>query len=210
MIKRILIKIAMFVWTLAERMKRKAEWVEYQKLRRQFKRIGQGSIFPFMDYQIIGAENIEIGDSCHFGHRVRLCAYNDYLAQSFKPNLSIGNGVSICNDIHIGCIDSIKIGNRVLMASRITILDHFHGNITCEDINTPPSKRPLSSKPVVIGDNVWIGEGVVIMPGVSIGDNVIIGANAVVTHSFPKNVVIAGVPAKIIKYLDKNNEERIG
>lgn len=87
--KKILIKIAMFVWTLAERMKRKAEWIEYQKLRRRFKRIGQGSIFFFMDYQIIGAENIEIGDNCHFDHRVRLCAYNNYLDQSFKPNLSL-------------------------------------------------------------------------------------------------------------------------
>ena len=69
----------------------------------------------------------------------------------------------------------------------------------------PTSKRPLSSKPVCIGNNVWIGEGVCIMPGVTIGDNVIIGANAVVTHSFPKNVVIAGVPAKIIKTLDGND-----
>ena len=43
------------------------------------------------------------------------------------------------------------------------------------------------------------------MPGVTIGDNVIIGANAVVTHSFPKNVVIAGVPAKNIKTLDGND-----
>lgn len=48
------------------------------------------------------------------------------------------------------------------------------------------------------------------MTGVTIGDNVIIGANAVVTHSFPKNVVIAGVPAKIIKTLDGNDKTRIG
>lgn len=63
----------------------------------------------------------------------------------------------------------------------------------------------MSSKPVCIGNDVWIGEGVCIMPGVTIGDNVIIGANAVVTHSFPKNVVIVGVPAKIIKTLDGND-----
>lgn len=97
------------------------------------------------------------------------------------------------------------IGNNVLVVSRVTILDHFHGNITTSDLLIPPSKRPLSSKPVCIGNNVWIGEGVCIMPGVTIGDNVIIGANAVVTHSFPKNVVIAGVLAKIIKTLDGND-----
>ena len=56
-----------------------------------------------------------------------------------------------------------------------------------------------------IGDNVILTTGCTIIGGVKIGDNVIIGANAVVTHSFPKNVVIAGVPAKIIKTLDGND-----
>lgn len=64
-----------------------------------------------------------------------------------------------------------------------------------------PALRPLSSKPVKIGKNVWIGEGVSIMPGVTLGDNVIVGANAVVTHSFPADSVIAGCPARVIRTL---------
>lgn len=58
-----------------------------------------------------------------------------------------------------------------------------------------PSKRLLSGKPISTGNNVWIGKGVSFMSGVTISDNVIIGAYAVVTHSFPKNVVIGGIPA---------------
>lgn len=53
--------------------------------------------------------------------------------------------------------------------------------------------------PVTIGNNVWIGGDATIIPGVTIGDNVTIGAGAVVTKSFPSNVVIAGNSAKIIK-----------
>lgn len=208
--KSLLENIAMCFYRNFKRIERKAEWLDYQNLRRQFKSIGATSIFPFMDYEVLGPEYIEIGEGCGFGRRLRLCAYNNYVNQSFTPKLSIGNGVHIGNDCHIGCIDSIKIGDGVLMASRITILDHFHGSITRQNFFTPPSKRPLSCKPVVIGKNVWIGEGVAIMPGVTLGDNVIVGANAVVTHSFPDNVVIAGVPAKIIKFLDSDDNKRIG
>lgn len=208
--KSLLENIAMCFYRNFKRIERKAEWLDYQNLIRQFKSIGATSIFPFMDYEVLGPEYIEIGEGCGFGRRLRLCAYNNYVNQSFTPKLSIGNGVHIGNDCHIGCIDSIKIGDGVLMASRITILDHFHGSITRQDFFTPPSKRPLSCKPVVIGKNVWIGESVAIMPGVTLGDNVIVGANAVVTHSFPDNVVIAGVPAKIIKFLDSDDNKRIG
>lgn len=102
---------------------------------------------------------------------------------------------------HIGCIHKIDIGDNVLLGSKVYITDHFHGEIKKDALTLPPIERPLCGKPVKIGNNVWIGDNVCIMPGVSLGDNVIVGANAVVTHSFPKNVVIAGVPAAIIKEL---------
>jgi acetyltransferase-like isoleucine patch superfamily enzyme len=92
----------------------------------------------------------------------------------------------------------------VLIASKVYISDHFHGNVTAEELDIAPVKRKLFSKgPVIIGDNVWIGEGVVIMPGVEIGNSCIIGANAVVTKSFPKDSVIGGNPARLIKVLNQ-------
>ncbi len=151
-----------------------------------------------------GAKYIIVGDNCSFDKRLRLDAYDKYGFQSFTPRINIGNGVSIQMDCHIGAINHISIGNNVLIASKVYISDHFHGSVTAEELNIEPVKRKLYSKgPVIIGDNVWIGEGVVIMPGVEIGDNCIIGANAVVTKSFPKNVVIGGNPARLIKDLNK-------
>ena len=60
-------------------------------------------------------------------------------------------------------------------------------------------ERSLSSKSVIIKDNVWLGEHVSVLPGVTIGENSIIGANSVVTKSIPANSIAVGIPAKVIK-----------
>ncbi len=143
---------------------------------------------------------LEIGTDINCDQRLRLDAYDSYLGYKYCPVIRIGNNVSLQKDCHIGAINKIVIGNNVLLASKVYISDHSHGEITLETLKLPPAKRPLFSKgPVIIEDNVWLGEGVVVLPGVTIGENSIVGANAVVTKSIPKNSVAAGNPARIIR-----------
>ena len=59
-------------------------------------------------------------------------------------------------------------------------------------------RESIQRKPITIGNNVWIGSGVIILPGVAIGDNAIIGAGAVVTKDINANKIAVGIPAKII------------
>jgi lipopolysaccharide O-acetyltransferase len=94
----------------------------------------------------------------------------------------------------------------VLIASCVFISDHNHGRYDELDMASspavPPADRPLSSKPVRIGNNVWLGEYVCILPGVTIGDGSIIGASSVVTHDIPANSIAAGNPARVIRVFD--------
>lgn len=158
-----------------------------------------------IDYpaNILGEKYIFIGNNFSSFSRLRLEAYDRHLDHTYTPSITIGNNVSINFDCHIACVNRIIIGNNVLFASKIFITDHMHGEITAEALKTPPSVRKVISKgPVIIEDNVWIGEGVAIMPNVTIGKNSIIGANSVVTGSIPPNSVVAGVPAKVIRTLN--------
>jgi maltose O-acetyltransferase len=72
------------------------------------------------------------------------------------------------------------------------------------------AKRRISgdeyTRPIVIKDNVWIGASATINPGVTIGNNVVVGAGAVVTKDVPDNVVVAGVPAKVIREIDQSDD----
>lgn len=125
-----------------------------------------------------------------------------------EKKLIIGKNCKIGDYVHIAAGERVVIGDNVLMGSKILISDLNHGNYSdiCEEStpNIPPDKRPIHTKPVVIGDNVWLGDNVCILQGVTIGDGCIIGANSVVTKDIPNKSVATGSPAKVIKVYDEN------
>ncbi|MGL6101471.1 MAG: DapH/DapD/GlmU-related protein [Fusobacteriaceae bacterium] len=119
-----------------------------------------------------------------------------------KDSIVIGNNVQINDNVHITGMQQVIIKDNVLIASRVYISDCTHGEYRKGEISLPNeivSERKLKSKPVLIEENVWLGEGVCVLPGVTIGKNSIIGANSVVTKDIPENSIAVGIPAIIIK-----------
>jgi acetyltransferase-like isoleucine patch superfamily enzyme len=94
----------------------------------------------------------------------------------------------------IGCFDRIVIGHRVKCGANTLITD---GDWHSED---PRSSKP---RPIVIGDDVWLGVNVTVMKGVTIGENSLIGAGSIVTKDIPPNVIAAGSPCMVIRPLVK-------
>ena len=151
-----------------------------------------------------GEKYISLGDYGSIGDYGFLTAWDFYAKadQHLSPTLTIGNNCTIGARSHITCTHSITIGDNLLTGPNVLITDNAHGEVERELLDTAPNYRPLYSKgPVVIEDNVWIGEKASIMPGVHIGKGAIIAANSVVTHDVPTYAVVAGMPAKVIKQL---------
>jgi acetyltransferase-like isoleucine patch superfamily enzyme len=164
-----------------------------------FKKFGKSIVrYPFS--KLLGAKYITIGDNVVFHKNIVLTAWDSYRGQNFEPEIIIKDGASIGDDCHISSINRIVIGKNVLFGKKITIVDNSHGLSTLESIKKPPAQRQLFSKgPLVISDNVWIGDKCTVLAGVTIGINSIIGSNSVVTKDIPPNSVVVGVPGRIIK-----------
>jgi acetyltransferase-like isoleucine patch superfamily enzyme len=166
--------------------------------KNSFASFGENSTLPSKKL-IKNPQFIKIGKNFRASYNLRIEAWDEYFHEKFIPEVNIGDNVTINSDVHIGCIGRVEIGNNVLIASRVYISDHSHGNTDIESLQIPPVYRPLITKgEMIIGDNVWIGEGAIILPGVSIGHNSLVAANSVVTESVQPFSVVAGVPAKVI------------
>lgn len=130
------------------------------------------------------------------------------ISRDEKRKLVIGKKCKIGDNVHIAAGEKITIGDNCLFASKIYISDISHGDYsdmeTASNPNIPPDERPLVTKPVSIGNNVWLGDNVCVLPGVSIGNGCVIGANAVVNKDIPDNCIAVGIPAKVIKKYDKD------
>lgn len=115
-----------------------------------------------------------------------------------KNALTIGAKTYINEAIIVaGNESTIRIGDNCALGYRVSIKAVTH------DLRKPTPTQSgsfmIREKDISIGDNCWIGDNVFIKEGVTIGDNVIVGANSVVTKSFPSNLIIAGVPAKVLR-----------
>lgn len=136
--------------------------------------------------------------------------------------LSVGENCYIEPPLHanFGC-KHVKLGNNVYANFNLTLVDDTYisigdntmigPNVTIATAGHPilPLLREKGYQfnvPINIGRNVWIGAGVIILPGVNIGDNSVIGAGSVVTKNIPENVVAYGNPCKIIRSINKHDE----
>lgn len=169
----------------------------YCKLRGLFVFINARLIrFPI---DIRGKKNIKVSKGFTTGVGCRLEAY----PTKEETTLFFGENFQMNDYVHITAMKSVIIGNNVLFASKIYVSDCSHGSYTGDEFdsnpNTIPHDRPLYAKPVVINDNVWLGEFVSVLPGVTIGKGTIVGANSVVSKSLPQYVIAVGIPAKPIK-----------
>lgn len=175
-------------------------------MKNKFKHIGKNTLLS-TNSTYRDTDCIYIGEESSIGEYTILTAWKNYshTQQQFTPEIHIGNHCDIGPQSHITAIHRIIIGDNVLTGPRVLITDNSHGGSNIELLDIAPKCRPLcSSGPVIIEDNVWIGEGAMIMPNVRIGKGSIIAANSVVTKDIPPYSIAAGVPAKVIRTMTKN------
>ena len=133
-----------------------------------------------------------------------------------------GVGASVQQGFNCDNGKNIRVGDHLIINYGCTILDvapvtmgdwvMIGPHVLISTVNHPLSPKGRRdrlgvAKPVTIGNDVWIGGGAVILPGVNIGNNVVVAAGAVVTKDVPDNVVVGGVPAKIIREIENDLEE---
>jgi maltose O-acetyltransferase len=138
------------------------------------------------------------GGSMRIGHK--FVTGNDVLVAS-SGSLVLGTNVFVNSFSRIVAHESIEIGDNVVIAAGVSILDHDHrthvenGALVVENLE-------FTSEPIRIGANVWLGDKVTVLKGVTIGDNVIVAANAVVTKDVAAGTIVGGIPAAKIRDLD--------
>ncbi|WP_424186347.1 sugar O-acetyltransferase [Actinokineospora sp. G85] len=112
----------------------------------------------------------------------------------FGENIHIGAGTFINFNLTALDVAEVRIGERCQIGPGVQLLPPTH------PVDPVPRRAGVEAgEPITIGDNVWLGGGVIVCPGVTIGDNSVIGAGAVVTRDIPADVVAVGNPARVIR-----------
>jgi lipopolysaccharide O-acetyltransferase len=171
--------------------------------------------------RVAGLRHMRIGRDLHAADALWMEAVTAYGEQRFTPQLIIGAGARLSDRVHIACVRRIEIGPGLLTGSGVLISDHTHGVYhgpeqsdlypaqsdpypAQSDPDVPPAERLLHSEgEVILGRNVWLGDGVAVLAGARIGDGAVIGANSVVTGQIPAETIAVGAPARVVRRWDR-------
>lgn len=162
------------------------------------------------DLELKDVNNIHPAGVLFIGKGSRLLCWETYNSgshlQKLEPSLIIGTNFHATRNLTIQCAGRTTIGNDVLVASDVFIIDYNHGI----DPSSPSYlDNLLEVSEVVIEDGVWIGNNVIILPGVHIGKKAIIGAGSVVTKDIPSYSIAVGNPARVVKFYDSQKRRWI-
>jgi acetyltransferase-like isoleucine patch superfamily enzyme len=165
----------------------------------QFEYLGKGCTFMKPWHVEVFGGPIRLGNYATViatpDSRVRLTVWT---LMGEKGSITIGDYTLICPGVRISAGKEIRIGDSCMLAHGAFVTDSdWHG---LYDRSLPVGK----SAPVIIEDNVWVGDSALVCKGVTIGKNSIVGAGSVVVGDIPANAIAAGNPAAVIKYLDPN------
>lgn len=141
----------------------------------------------------LSTEGVILGDGVVLGRNT--CIECTGSLEFIGKGVKIGNRTTFGNDCFFGAAGGIQVGNDVVAGQYIRFHSENHNYL---NLNKLIREQGVSHKGIKIGNNCWIGAGVVFLDGAEIGDGCVVGANSVVTKKFTSNLVLAGNPAKII------------
>lgn len=172
-------------------------WWYEPLFRSQCAAVGEGFQLTHLPF-ITGEGRILIGDQVRFWGKPSFAFSNRFRA---VPELSIGDDTHLGHDCSFAVADSVRIGKHCLIASRASVRDFDGHPVDAARRRAKEPTPPEAVKPTVIGDDVWIGTGAIILKGVTIGDRSIVAAGAVVSKDVPPDVIVGGNPARVVKKL---------
>ncbi|MCC6142763.1 MAG: acyltransferase [Candidatus Hydrogenedentes bacterium] len=151
----------------------------------------RGTVSPGVQFvgliTVEGTGQVSIGAGSRIGRRTFFETYG-------HGAIRLGERVTINDGVTIVAYAEVVLGDDTMVGEYTSIRDANHGKAP----GVPVRVQPHESAPVRIGQDVWIGRGVLVGKGVTIGDGAVVGANSVVTKPVAAQVIVAGVPARVI------------
>jgi acetyltransferase-like isoleucine patch superfamily enzyme len=166
--------------------------------RSQCEAVGAGLRIEDLPY-ILGSGRIVLGDRVRLSGRSTLAFGRP--VDGKLPELVIGDGTFVGHGCAFHAGRSIRIGRHCLFATGAAVYDLDGHPLDAARRRAGEPSPPDDIAPVVVGDDVWVGNGAIILKGVTVGDRAVVAARSVVTKDVPPDTVVAGNPARVVKEL---------